>query len=145
MSTNENTFGYWKKLFEQAGTDAQRLLIKNAFVEKFGTKALQEAHFDDADMAALGRRMKAQGGGMAKPSFRREPNPMCDQGDCVNAHGEVRVLPTSSDPYGSNQILCQHCYQHSVIPWRMERNKELSADAHYSLPRWEDLRVYGDE
>lgn len=54
--------------------------------------------------------------------------------------GEVRVLPSGGN---SNIILCFNCYRHEIA-WRKERNKELSKDCQFKLPKWEDLKVYGE-
>lgn len=62
----------------------------------------------------------------------------CDGGGPHTA-GEVRVLPTGEQ---SNGILCRSCFDREIA-WRKERNKELSRDAAFDLPLWDDLKVYG--
>lgn len=66
-------------------------------------------------------------------------NPMCDgSGPCSS--GEVRVLPYTVD---GNIILCRSCFEREIA-WRIERNRDLSADCKFKLPPWESLRVYGE-
>ena len=66
-------------------------------------------------------------------------NEMCDGGHCRSRTGEVRVLPLGGE---GNLIVCRACFDHEIA-FRRERNKELSSDAAFDLPRWEDSRVYG--
>lgn len=65
-------------------------------------------------------------------------HPNCDGGVCLSLKGEIRVLPSGGD---SNLILCRSCFFHEIA-FRKERNKELSADCRFDLPKWEDLKVY---
>ncbi len=68
-------------------------------------------------------------------------NPNCDgSGPCI-LNGEVRVLPTGGD---SNGLLCRLCFNREIA-FRKDRNKELSKDCAFALPKWESLRVYGSE
>lgn len=71
-------------------------------------------------------------------------NPNCDGGDCVTSIGEVRVLPHGKNPNHGNSILCIACFHHE-IRFREQRNKELSKDAQYDLPKWIDLKIYGGD
>lgn len=65
-------------------------------------------------------------------------NPNCDGQRSVCTSGEVRKLPLTG---GANLILCRHC--HAIeVKWRIDRNKQLSEDAKYPLPKWETLEVY---
>ena len=66
-------------------------------------------------------------------------NNMCDSNRCRSNVGEVRVLPTGG---GGNIIVCRACFDHE-IGFRRERNKELSRETAFPLPRWQDLEVYG--
>lgn len=69
-------------------------------------------------------------------------NNNCDgSGPCSPVNQQVRVLPTGGD---SNAILCFACYNRE-ISYRRERNKELSKDCQFALPKWEDLKVYGQD
>lgn len=54
---------------------------------------------------------------------------------------EVRVLPSGGD---SNSILCYACFFHE-IRYRVGRNKELSKECQFKLPKWEDLEVYSNQ
>lgn len=65
-------------------------------------------------------------------------NPNCDGGRCVSPKGEVRKLPTGGD---SNAILCLSCYANEMR-YRRERNRDLSPDCQFDLPKWETLKVY---
>lgn len=65
-------------------------------------------------------------------------NPNCDNEYCVATKGEVRVLPTSDT---SNAILCKRCFIHEM-KWRYQRNKELSFDCRFDIPKWENLKIY---
>lgn len=65
-------------------------------------------------------------------------NPNCDGSGPCSSNPEVRVLPTGGD---SNAILCWRCYGHE-IDFRRQRNKELSKDSQFALPKWESLKVY---
>ena len=68
-------------------------------------------------------------------------NPNCDgSGPCILS-GQVRVLPTGGD---SNGILCLLCYRREIA-WRKSRNAELGKDAQFQLPKWESLRIYGQD
>lgn len=67
-------------------------------------------------------------------------NPNCDNDKCAQADGEVRVLPTGGD---SNAILCRECFLHE-IRFRQYRNMGLADDCKFKLPRWEDLKIYGE-
>ena len=70
-----------------------------------------------------------------------DTNANCDgSGPCI-LNGEVRVLPTVGD---SNGILCRLCYRRE-IEFRKSRNKELGKDCQFALPRWESLRIYGQD
>jgi hypothetical protein len=53
---------------------------------------------------------------------------------------EIRKLPLNEKDH-SNLLLC---YRHFLgeMMFRRERNKELSDDAKFLLPRWESLDVY---
>ena len=53
-----------------------------------------------------------------------------------------RVLPTSTDPMGSNVILCEECHIERELPWRVLRNETLSKSAQFDLPEWDSLKVY---
>lgn len=64
-------------------------------------------------------------------------NANCD-GEHCRYQGEVRLLPMGSD---GNLILCAACHAHEIA-WRRERNRELSPDARYDLPKWASLEVY---
>ena len=66
-------------------------------------------------------------------------NPNCDNNKCLNSKGQVRVLPSGGE---SNLILCLNCFNYEMV-YRRERNKELSKDCLFKLPKWEDLEVYG--
>ena len=57
-----------------------------------------------------------------------------DYGDTCK---ETRVLP-----YPNGNIICGRKGYFREISWRKDRNKELAKEAQYSLPLWEDLRVY---
>jgi hypothetical protein len=72
-------------------------------------------------------------------------NANCDgSGPCI-LNGEVRVLPTGgTDGYGSNGILCLLCYRRE-IDFRKSRNKELSKDCQFQLPKWQSLKIYGKD
>lgn len=65
-------------------------------------------------------------------------NPNCDNDKCNSPNGQVRVLPSGGD---SNLILCRSCFEYE-IRYRKERNRELSKDCQFKLPKWEDLKVY---
>lgn len=67
-------------------------------------------------------------------------NNMCDGSRCRSNVGEVRILSTGGS---GNVIVCRACFDHEIA-FRRERNKELSSDAAFDLPRWEDLKVYGE-
>lgn len=67
-------------------------------------------------------------------------NPNCDNDKCTMPNGEVRVLPTGG---GGNAILCRTCFHHE-IRFRTHRNEILREDCKFKLPRWEDLKVYGE-
>jgi len=67
-------------------------------------------------------------------------NPNCD-GSGPHAPGEVRVLPTSRDPHGSNAILCAQCFVRE-LRWRRLRNQALEPSAQFPLPDWSNLEVY---
>lgn len=70
-------------------------------------------------------------------------NPMCDgSGPCHP--GEVRVLPWTRDRWGGNSILCWLCFRREMT-WRHQRNAELAEDCQFDLPRWESLKIYGQE
>jgi hypothetical protein len=63
----------------------------------------------------------------------------CDYGhDTIQ---EIRVLPISGGELGSNALLCRACF-HKEIIWRIDRNKDLTESARFSLPNWDDLKVY---
>lgn len=67
-------------------------------------------------------------------------NNNCDgSGPCTP--GTVKTLPTSKDPWGSNAILCRHCFNHEIA-WRKERNRELGKAEQFTLPTWDSLKVY---
>jgi hypothetical protein len=68
-------------------------------------------------------------------------NPNCDNDKCACANGEIRVLRLSKDPLGSNLLICRACFEHE-LRWRRVRNTELSPEAAFPLPAWEDLKVY---
>lgn len=68
-------------------------------------------------------------------------NNNCDGDKCRATSGEVRVLPTGGD---SNAILCRSCFNYEIA-FRLERNRQLSADCAFKLPAWESLRVYSTE
>jgi hypothetical protein len=70
-------------------------------------------------------------------------NPNCDGASCVTTRGEVRKLPHTANPDHGNSILCNACFTHE-LRYRVERNKQLAADARYALPDWDELKVYGD-
>ena len=74
-----------------------------------------------------------------------DTNTNCDgSGPCI-LNGEVRVLPTGgTDGYGSNGILCLLCYRREIA-WRKSRNTELDPDVQFHLPRWESLKIYGQD
>lgn len=65
-------------------------------------------------------------------------NNNCDGSGPCSPREQVRVLPSGGD---SNLILCNACY-HAEIAFRRERNKELSKDCQFKLPKWEDLKIY---
>lgn len=67
-------------------------------------------------------------------------NPNCDWcGDnTCSSNPEVRVLPVGGD---GNAICCWRHYG-AEIAFRRERNKELSKDCQFDLPKWNDLKVY---
>lgn len=65
-------------------------------------------------------------------------NPMCDGDKCLSESGEVRVLPLNGD---ANLIVCQSCHAHEMR-YRRDMNKNLSKDAQWDLPEWENLKVY---
>ena len=66
-------------------------------------------------------------------------NPNCDgSGPCNETYRQVRVLPTGGD---SNAILCLSCFAREMI-YRRERNKELSKDCQFELPKWNELKIY---
>lgn len=70
-------------------------------------------------------------------------NPNCDgSGPCHP--GQVRVLPTGSQPHHGNMIICRACFNREIA-FRKERNRELSKDCQFRLPTWETLKVYGEE
>jgi len=69
-------------------------------------------------------------------------NPNCDGAHCRQATGEVRMLPTSAGPEGSNAILCATCFDHEIL-WRAERNRKLEPQNRFPLPSWKELKVYG--
>lgn len=52
------------------------------------------------------------------------------------APGDVRVLPYP----GGNIHLCRRCYAREMH-WRRERNRLLSAEAAFDLPKWETLQI----
>lgn len=54
---------------------------------------------------------------------------------------ETRVLPTG----GEGNIVCSKQGYLKEIAFRRERNKELSKDCQFKIPKWEDLRVYDKE
>lgn len=68
-------------------------------------------------------------------------NPNCDGDKCIADHSEVKVLPLGTNPHHGNLIICHACYLHEMS-WRKERNRELSPEAQYDLPKWEDLEAY---
>lgn len=68
-------------------------------------------------------------------------NPNCNGEHCVNITGEVRLLPLGKQPDHGNLILCRTCFNHEIA-WRKQRNLELADSAAFSLPKWEDLKVY---
>jgi hypothetical protein len=68
----------------------------------------------------------------------KKTNPNCDNTYCLSDRGEVRVLPIGSD---SNAILCKSCFMHEMR-FRHDRNKELSFDCKFDIPKWESLKVY---
>ena len=65
-------------------------------------------------------------------------NPNCDNGKCLSATGQVRVLPTGG---GGNAILCQSCFNHEMN-FRKELNKERKIFVDFDIVRWKDLTVY---
>lgn len=67
-------------------------------------------------------------------------NPNCDNDKCLKENGEVRVLPIGGS---SNAILCKTCFWHEIA-FRKERNKELGNAFQFDIPKWEDLKVYGE-
>lgn len=70
-------------------------------------------------------------------------NPNCDggtDGDC-SSNPQVRVLPTGGE---GNLIVCWRCFGREM-EYRRERNRELSKDCQFKLPKWEDLKIYGEE
>lgn len=67
-------------------------------------------------------------------------NPNCD-GSGPHHGQQVRVLPVTKGPNGSNAILCWNCFLNE-LRWRKERNKDLAKDCQFDLPRWHSLKVY---
>ena len=63
-------------------------------------------------------------------------NPNCDGNGPHGVTAEVRVLSLA----GSNLHVCLACY-HAEIAFRRDRNKKLTPDARFDLPRWEGLKV----
>lgn len=55
--------------------------------------------------------------------------------------GEVRILPTSKGPGGSNAILCRQCHARELA-WRDKRNFDLAPTNRFPLPEWNSLEVY---
>jgi hypothetical protein len=69
-------------------------------------------------------------------------NNNCDggtNGDC-SSNPQVRVLPTGGD---SNLIVCWRCYG-KEIKFRTERNLSLGKREQFDLPKWENLKIYGE-
>ena len=70
-----------------------------------------------------------------------DTNANCDgAGPCI-LNGEVRVLPTGGD---SNGILCRLCYRREIA-FRKSSNEELGKDCQFQLPKWESLKIYGQD
>lgn len=68
---------------------------------------------------------------------------MCDgSGPCDP--GRVRVLPIGPSPHHGNLILCRCCFERELA-YRLERNRELSTDCAFKLPKWTDCEIYGEE
>ena len=63
----------------------------------------------------------------------------CD--GCGEVRGEVRRLGTGGD---SAIIVCWKCHKAEML-YRKARNRELSADCRFDLPKWEELEVYTGE
>ena len=72
-----------------------------------------------------------------KPLIARK-NWNCDNDQCQEPHGEVRVLPAGGQ---GNLILCQACFLHE-LRYRQERNRAVSVDCQFELPAWDSLKVY---
>lgn len=68
----------------------------------------------------------------------KNQNPNCDGANCKFSRGQVKVLPSGGD---SNSILCRACFDFEM-DYRRERNKELSKESQFDLPKWEDLKNY---
>ena len=64
----------------------------------------------------------------------------CD-GSGPHTNGQVRVLRTSKEPFGSNLHLCHACFNREIA-WRRQRNQELGQESHFDLPVWTSLKVY---
>lgn len=61
----------------------------------------------------------------------------CD-GSGPHTNGEVRLLPTGGD---GNLILCRSCW-HRELEFRKQRNRMLGDFAQFTLPVWEDGKIY---
>ena len=70
-------------------------------------------------------------------------NPHCD-GSGPHSGMEIRVLPISACPDHGNLLLCHACFL-LELAYRRERNEELDPDCQYSLPRWEECKIYGSD
>lgn len=68
-------------------------------------------------------------------------NNNCD-GEGPHVAGEVHVLPHGADPHHGNSILCRWCWA-KEMSFRIERNRELAADARYDILTFEEGKVYG--
>lgn len=65
-------------------------------------------------------------------------NPNCDNDKCVNATGQVRVLPIGG---GGNLIVCQACFNHEMN-YRKEVNQKHKISNEFDIVVWNDLKIY---
>ena len=64
-------------------------------------------------------------------------NNNCDGSNCKFNAGVVKYIPLED----GNLILCKSCYQHEMA-WRHMRNKELSKENRFDMPKWSKLETY---
>ena len=68
-------------------------------------------------------------------------NPHCD-GSGPHSGLEIRMFPISAFQDHGNLLLCHACFL-LELAYRRERNQELDPNCQYSLPRWEECKIYG--